>query len=256
MILLGCGHIGQALCRYGADLGFSVTAVDERPDFANYTQMPEASEILCDSFPDAIAQLGITPYDYVCVITRGHRCDADCLRAILPGTFPKYLGMIGSKRRVALLLRQLETAGIELNRITLHVGLGTFRPVKEDEIEDHEMHSEFCVIPEETARIVTETKKRGGRIVAVGTTSCRTLESFSEEDGTLRASSGWTNIFIYPGYRFKCIDALVTNFHLPESTLIMLVSALAGRESILNAYRTAVEERYRFFSFGDAMFIH
>ena len=140
--------------------------------------------------------------------------------------------------------------------VTLHVGLGTFRPVKEDEIEDHEMHSEFCIIPEETARIVTETKKNGGRVVAVGTTSCRTLESFALEDGTLKAASGWTNIFIYPGYRFKCVDALVTNFHLPESTLIMLVSALAGREKILNAYRTAVEERYRFFSFGDAMFIH
>lgn len=126
LILLGCGHIGQALCRYGADLGFSVTAVDERPDFANYTQMPEASEILCDSFPNAIAQLGVTPYDYVCVITRGHRCDADCLRAILPGTFPKYLGMIGSKRRVALLLRQLETEGFarrDLERIHAPIGL-------------------------------------------------------------------------------------------------------------------------------------
>ena len=154
------------------------------------------------------------------------------------------------------LLDQIRAKGVKICTVTLHVGLGTFRPVKEDEIEDHEMHSEFCIIPEETARIVTETKKGGGRIVAVGTTSCRTLESFSREDGTLDASSGWTNIFIYPGYRFKCIDALVTNFHLPESTLIMLVSALAGRDKILNAYRTAVEERYRFFSFGDAMFIH
>ena len=139
--------------------------------------------------------------------------------------------------------------------VTLHVGLGTFRPVKEEEIEDHEMHSEFCVIPERTAQTVTETKKRGGRVIAVGTTSCRTLESFAREDGSLPAASGWTDIFIYPGYRFKCVDALVTNFHLPESTLIMLVSALAGRENILRAYRCAVEERYRFFSFGDAMFI-
>ena len=154
------------------------------------------------------------------------------------------------------LLDQIRSKGVKVCTVTLHVGLGTFRPVKEDEIEDHEMHSEFCLVPEETARIVTETKKRGGRVVAVGTTSCRTLESFSHADGTLDAASGWTNIFIYPGYRFKCIDALVTNFHLPESTLIMLVSALAGRERILNAYRTAVEERYRFFSFGDAMFIH
>ena len=154
------------------------------------------------------------------------------------------------------LLARISEKGVKVCTVTLHVGLGTFRPVKEDEIEDHEMHSEFCIIPEETARIVTETKKNGGRVVAVGTTSCRTLESFALEDGTLKAASGWTNIFIYPGYRFKCVDALVTNFHLPESTLIMLVSALAGREKILNAYRTAVEERYRFFSFGDAIFIH
>ena len=145
---------------------------------------------------------------------------------------------------------------MKLCYVTLHVGLGTFRPVKEDEIEDHAMHSEFCMIPEETARIVSDTKRGGGRVVAVGTTSCRTLESFAREDGTLPAASGWTDIFIYPGYRFKCVDALVTNFHLPESTLIMLVSALAGRERVLNAYQTAVEERYRFFSFGDAMFIH
>ena len=117
------------------------------------------------------------------------------------------------------------------------------------------MHSEFCLIPERTSRIVTETKKNGGRVIAVGTTSCRTLESFAAEDGRLPVSAGWTNIFIYPGYHFKCIDALITNFHLPESTLIMLVSALAGREHVLNAYKTAVEERYRFFSFGDAMLI-
>lgn len=153
------------------------------------------------------------------------------------------------------LLEKLRAKGVKLCYVTLHVGLGTFRPVKEDEIEDHEMHSEFCVIPEETAQAVNETKRAGGRIIAVGTTSCRTLESFAKEDGTLEACSGWTNIFIYPGYKFKCIDALITNFHLPESTLIMLVSALAGRENILNAYKTAVEERYRFFSFGDAMFI-
>ena len=126
---------------------------------------------------------------------------------------------------------------------------------KEDEIEDHPMHSEFCIIPEETARMVNETKANGGRVVCIGTTSCRTVESFADADGTLRAQSGWTDIFIYPGYKFKCMDALVTNFHLPESTLIMLVSALAGREHILNAYKIAVENRYRFFSFGDAMFI-
>lgn len=153
------------------------------------------------------------------------------------------------------LLAQIEERGIKVCYVTLHVGLGTFRPVKEDDIENHEMHSEFCIIPEETARIINETKKNGGRVVAVGTTSCRTLESFAGEDGMLRACSGWTDIFIFPGYKFKCIDCLVTNFHLPESTLIMLVSALAGRENILNAYNTAVKERYRFFSFGDAMLI-
>lgn len=153
------------------------------------------------------------------------------------------------------LLRDIEARGVKLCYVTLHVGLGTFRPVKEEEIENHPMHSEFCIIPEETANIVNETRKRGGRVIAVGTTSCRTLESFARADGTLEACSGWTDIFIYPGYRFKCIDALVTNFHLPESTLIMLVSALAGRENVLSAYDTAVKERYRFFSFGDAMFI-
>ncbi len=153
------------------------------------------------------------------------------------------------------LLDKIAAKGVKICYVTLHVGLGTFRPVKEDEIEAHEMHSEFCIVPEETANIINETKKNGGRVVAVGTTSCRTLESFAAEDGTIAPSSGWTDIFIYPGYKFKCIDALVTNFHLPESTLIMLVSALAGREHILNAYKTAVEQRYRFFSFGDAMFI-
>lgn len=153
------------------------------------------------------------------------------------------------------LLAEIADMGVKICYVTLHVGLGTFRPVKADKIEDHEMHSEFCIVPEETAETVNAVKGAGGRVVAVGTTSCRTLESFTTEDGTLQATSGWTNIFIYPGYKFKCIDALITNFHLPESTLIMLVSALAGRENILNAYNTAVKERYRFFSFGDAMMI-
>ena len=153
------------------------------------------------------------------------------------------------------LLDKIAAKGVKVCYVTLHVGLGTFRPVKENEIEQHEMHSEFCIVPEDTAQIISETKQCGGRVVAVGTTSCRTLESFAKDNGTIEPSSGWTDIFIYPGYKFKCIDALVTNFHLPESTLIMLVSALAGREHVLNAYKVAVEERYRFFSFGDAMFI-
>ncbi|MBR3294419.1 MAG: tRNA preQ1(34) S-adenosylmethionine ribosyltransferase-isomerase QueA [Oscillospiraceae bacterium] len=153
------------------------------------------------------------------------------------------------------LLQQIRDRGIAIAPVTLHVGLGTFRPVKEDEIEAHDMHAEFCMISAESARIINETKRRGGRVVAVGTTSCRTLESFAAEDGSLRESAGWTSIFIYPGYRFRCIDALITNFHLPESTLIMLVSAMAGREPVLNAYQCAVREGYRFFSFGDAMLI-
>ena len=153
------------------------------------------------------------------------------------------------------LLEEIESRGVKTCRVTLHVGLGTFRPVKEENSEDHPMHSEFCIVPEETAETVNRTHAEGGRVIAVGTTSCRTLESFAGSDGILRAGSGWTDIFIYPGYRFRTVNALITNFHLPESTLIMLVSALAGRENILNAYRRAVELRYRFFSFGDAMFI-
>lgn len=153
------------------------------------------------------------------------------------------------------LMAELREMGVKICFITLHVGLGTFRPVKEDEIEDHPMHSEFCIVSQETADIINETKHSGGRIISVGTTSCRTLESFAAPDGCMKATSGWTDIFIYPGYTFKCIDGLITNFHLPESTLIMLVSALAGREHILSAYKHAVEEKYRFFSFGDAMII-
>lgn len=153
------------------------------------------------------------------------------------------------------LLRQIEGIGVKLCYITLHVGLGTFRPVKAEDIQDHEMHSEFCMISQETADVINETKRNGGRVICVGTTSCRTVESFASEDGTMAQCSGWTNIFIYPGYRFKVLDALITNFHLPQSTLIMLVSALAGREHVLAAYSEAVEKRYRFFSFGDAMLI-
>ena len=154
------------------------------------------------------------------------------------------------------LLSEIKEKGVTIASVTLHVGLGTFRPVKEENILEHHMHSEFYMINEEAAQKINETKKNGGRIIAVGTTSTRTLESAAKEDGTIEASSGWTEIFIYPGYTFKSIDALITNFHLPESTLIMLISALAGREHVLNAYATAVEEKYRFFSFGDAMLIH
>ena len=153
------------------------------------------------------------------------------------------------------LLERIAAKGVGVGYVTLHVGLGTFRPVKEDEIEQHDMHSEYCTIPQETADLINRTKANGGRVICVGTPSCRTIESWAGEDGTMTATGGWTNIYIYPGYRFKVMDALVTNFHLPESTLIMLVSALAGREHVLAAYEEAVRERYRFFSFGDAMFI-
>ncbi|NCE64274.1 tRNA preQ1(34) S-adenosylmethionine ribosyltransferase-isomerase QueA [Pseudoflavonifractor sp. 524-17] len=153
------------------------------------------------------------------------------------------------------LLAEIQAMGVRVCYVTLHVGLGTFRPVKEEEITDHEMHSEFCSIPAETADTINRTKAEGGRVICVGTTSCRTIESWAAEDGTMRETSGWTNIFIYPGYRFKVLDGLITNFHLPQSTLIMLVSALAGREHVLSAYEEAVRENYRFFSFGDAMMI-
>lgn len=153
------------------------------------------------------------------------------------------------------LLQQIKDKGVKIAYVTLHVGLGTFRPVKVEDILNHEMHSEFYQIDEENAALINETKKAGGRIISVGTTSTRTLESNADEEGIVSARSGWTNIFIYPGYTFKCVDALITNFHLPESTLIMLVSALAGKEHTLAAYNEAVKEGYRFFSFGDAMFI-
>ena len=153
------------------------------------------------------------------------------------------------------LLEKIAQKGVKLAYVTLHVGLGTFRPVKVEDVTDHHMHSEFCMLSQETAEILNSTRKGGGRIVCVGTTSCRTLESLVEADGTFRERSAWTDIFIYPGYRFKAMDALITNFHLPESTLIMLVSAFAGYDPVMNAYREAVKERYRFFSFGDAMLI-
>lgn len=153
------------------------------------------------------------------------------------------------------LLEQVRGIGVKVCYVTLHVGLGTFRPVKAEDIADHKMHSEFCMISRETADIINKAKRDGGRVICVGTTSCRTIESLAAEDGTVSEQSGWTNIFIYPGYKFKVLDALITNFHLPQSTLIMLVSALAGREHVLSAYEQAVQERYRFFSFGDAMMI-
>lgn len=153
------------------------------------------------------------------------------------------------------LLQEIKDRGVKIAHVTLHVGLGTFRPVKVENVLDHHMHSEFYVVEESEAEKINSTKREGGRVICVGTTSCRTIESASDENGVLKAGSGWTDIFIYPGYQFKILDCLITNFHLPESTLVMLVSALAGREHVLAAYEEAVKERYRFFSFGDAMFI-
>ncbi len=153
------------------------------------------------------------------------------------------------------LLDQVKAHGVQIAHVTLHVGLGTFRPVKVEDVEKHHMHSEFYVVEEDQAKLINDTRKNGGCVIAVGTTSCRTLESAAGEDGILKSGSGWTDIFIYPGYRFKIVDALITNFHLPESTLLMLVSALAGKDRIMKAYEEAVRERYRFFSFGDAMLI-
>ncbi len=153
------------------------------------------------------------------------------------------------------LLKKIEEKGVKIARVTLHVGLGTFRPVKVDEVRDHHMHSEFYMIDEEAADLINSTKDQGKRVICVGTTSCRTIESVADQEGHVRATSGWTQIFIYPGYKFKCLDCLITNFHLPQSTLLMLVSALAGRDHVMKAYESAIEEKYRFFSFGDAMFI-
>ena len=153
------------------------------------------------------------------------------------------------------LLEKIREKGVNEAFVTLHVGLGTFRPVKAEEVTEHHMHSELCMMNAETAKILNETKQNGGRVICVGTTSCRTLESLVNDDGTFEAKSRWTDIFIYPGYTFKAMDGLITNFHLPESTLVMLVSAFAGREHVLNAYEEAVKQRYRFFSFGDAMCI-
>ena len=153
------------------------------------------------------------------------------------------------------LLEEIKAEGVEIAHVTLHVGLGTFRPVKVDDVEKHHMHSEFYMIDEEAAEKINRAKENGRKVICVGTTSCRTIESAADENGKLKACSGWTEIFIYPGYQFKVLDELITNFHLPESTLVMLVSALAGREHVLAAYEEAVKERYRFFSFGDAMFI-
>ena len=203
---------------------------------------------------------GILKGEIIDVVDEGNRL----IQFHYEGIFEEILDQLGEGSAAAPtaglhftkeLLEQVKAKGVNIAHVTLHVGLGTFRPVKVDDVEQHHMHSEFYIVEEDQAKLINDTKKNGGRVIAVGTTSCRTLESATGEDGILKAGSGWTEIFIYPGYKFKMIDGLITNFHLPESTLVMLVSALAGKENIMHAYEVAVQERYRFFSFGDAMLI-
>lgn len=198
---------------------------------------------------DELGQMPLPPY-----IT--HRLeDKDRYQTVYAANYGSAAAPTAGLHFTPELLAALEEKGVKLARLTLHVGLGTFRPVKVDNITEHHMHSEYYEISEETAELINSTRKNGGRIISVGTTSTRTLETVAADDGTVRACSGWTDIFIYPGYKFKAVDCLITNFHLPESTLIMLVSAFYDKDRVLEAYKTAVAEKYRFFSFGDAMFI-
>ena len=228
----------------GLLVGEVVDVVDEGNRLIKYSYEGIFEEIL-----DRLGQMPLPPY-----ITH-HLEDKNRYQTV----YAKYDGSAAAPTAglhfTPELLERIKEKGVRIAEVTLHVGLGTFRPVKVENILDHHMHSEFYMVEKEQAAIINETKKNGGRVICVGTTSCRTLESATGEDGILRAGSGWTEIFIYPGYKFKILDALITNFHLPESTLLMLVSALAGRDHVMAAYEEAVKERYRFFSFGDAMFI-
>ena len=200
---------------------------------------------------------GILKGEIIDIVDEGNRL----IQFHYEGIFEEILDQLGEMPLPPYITHKLkdknryQTVYVNIAHVTLHVGLGTFRPVKVDDVEKHHMHSEFYIVEEDQAKLINDTKKNGGRVISVGTTSCRTLESATGEDGIVKAGSGWTEIFIYPGYKFKAIDGLITNFHLPESTLLMLVSALAGKEHIMAAYEEAVKERYRFFSFGDAMMI-
>ena len=239
-------------CRPGARLSFGdgllTGEVTEIGDDGNRYVRFEYDGV-CEEMLDRLGQMPLPPY-----ITHALQ-DRNRYQTV----YAKYDGSAAAPTAglhfTRELLDQIREKGVKIAQLTLHVGLGTFRPVKVDDVAQHHMHTEHCMIDEQTAALINETKRAGGRVVAVGTTSCRTLESMALEDGSVRSGEMDTSIFIYPGYRFKVMDALITNFHLPESTLVMLVSAFAGKEQIMNAYAEAVKERYRFFSFGDAMLI-
>ena len=209
-----------------------------------------------DEFKKALYALGETPLPHSIINRPVEAEDSERFQSIFARNEGAVTAPTASLHFSRELMKRLEIKGIDFAYITLHVGLGTFRPVKADEITEHHMHSEFCMLSAETAEVLNRTRQNGGRIICVGTTSCRTLESLAEPDGTFTEKSAWTDIFIYPGYQFRAMDALITNFHLPESTLMMLISAFASREMVMNAYQEAIREEYRFFSFGDSMMLY
>ncbi|QOR35715.1 tRNA preQ1(34) S-adenosylmethionine ribosyltransferase-isomerase QueA [Clostridium sp. 'deep sea'] len=225
------------------------TITEEHPEGRRYLHFDNQSNIDFDSLIDNIGEMPLPPY------IKERLEDANRYQTVYAKERGSAAAPTAGLHFTPSLLKEIENKGVKIAQVTLHVGLGTFRPVQTESITDHHMHSEYFSIPKETVRLLNETKKSNKRIIAVGTTSVRSLESMTIKDGVFKQSSGFTDIFIYPGYKFKTIDALVTNFHLPKSTLLMLVSALVGREKILDAYNEAVKERYRFFSFGDAMLI-
>ena len=239
-------------CRPGAELVFgngelSATVTDVAEDGGRYIQFHYQG--IFEEILDSLGEMPLPPY------IKHKLADRERYQTVYAVHDGSAAAPTAGLHFTKELLEEISARGTKIARVTLHVGLGTFRPVKAEEITDHHMHSEFYTVSDEAAGLINETKARGGRVICVGTTSCRTIESAADEEGCVKAGSGWTDIFIYPGYSFRVMDGLLTNFHLPGSTLMMLVSAFAGREAVLAAYREAVEEKYRFFSFGDAMLI-
>ena len=239
-------------CRPGAELVFgngelSATVTDVAEDGGRYIQFHYQG--IFEEILDSLGEMPLPPY------IKHKLADRERYQTVYAVHDGSAAAPTAGLHFTKELLEEISARGTKIARVTLHVGLGTFRPVKAEEITDHHMHSEFYTVSDEAAGLINETKARGGRVICVGTTSCRTIESAADEEGCVKAGSGWTDIFIYPGYSFRVMDGLLTNFHLPGSTLMMLVSAFAGREAVLSAYREAVEEKYRFFSFGDAMLI-
>ena len=239
-------------CRPGAELVFgngelSATVTDVAEDGGRYIQFHYQG--IFEEILDSLGEMPLPPY------IKHKLADRERYQTVYAVHDGSAAAPTAGLHFTKELLEEISARGTKIARVTLHVGLGTFRPVKAEEITDHHMHSEFYTVSDEAAGLINETKARGGRVICVGTTSCRTIESAADEEGCVKAGSGWTDIFIYPGYSFRVMDGLLTNFHLPSSTLMMLVSAFAGREAVLAAYREAVEEKYRFFSFGDAMLI-